>query len=377
MPRGGYEPCTVSLRCGTLAHAMGFPEFEPNRKKVLFFCRGRGSGHAIPDIEITKELLTLRPDVEVRFVSYATGATTLAELGFQVIDLGLPELNSLLDVIVLATKLTAWLQPDLVVAHEEFGALLAARVFDKPAIFLTDWFVDGDRITMAALRFADQILFIDKPGYFEEPPQAKGRVTYVGPILRRFEYSLADRSQARRELGLSDDAVVISVLPGSHATEARAPIADLVLRSFDLLDSSTKFLVWVAGSDTLAIRNKAGARDDVIVKERDWKIDRLMVASDVVITKANRKTVLELESLGIPSVALSMELNPIDDARTRSCESVTFRLASEMDAELLASDISRAMSRGPFQVEKPRPEKGATIAARQIAAVLGTGETKT
>lgn len=87
--------------------AMAFPEFEPNKRKVLFFCRGRGSGHAIPDIEITNELLRLRGDVEVRFVSYATGAKTLAEFGFPVIDLGLPELNSLLDVIVLATKVPA------------------------------------------------------------------------------------------------------------------------------------------------------------------------------------------------------------------------------------------------------------------------------
>ena len=161
--------------------AMAFPEFEPNKRKVLFFCRGRGSGHAIPDIEITNELLRLRGDVEVRFVSYATGAKTLAEFGFPVIDLGLPELNSLLDVIVLATKITGWLQPDLVVAHEEFGALPAARVYDRPAILLTDWFVDADRITMGTLRFADQVLFIDYEGYFEEPPKQWERLLILAP----------------------------------------------------------------------------------------------------------------------------------------------------------------------------------------------------
>jgi UDP:flavonoid glycosyltransferase YjiC (YdhE family) len=353
---------------------MAFPEFEPNKRKVLFFCRGRGSGHAIPDIEITNELLRLRGDVEVRFVSYATGAKTLAEFGFPVIDLGLPELNSLLDVIVLATKITGWLQPDLVVAHEEFGALPAARVYDRPAIFLTDWFVDADRITMGTLRFADQILFIDDEGYFEEPAQAKGKVTYVGPVLRRFAYSLADRPRARRELELPEGAVVIAVLPGSYATEERAPIADLVLRSFDLLDRTSKCLIWVAGSDTEPLRAKAGSRDNVQVLEREWQIDRLMVASDVVITKANRKTVLELESLGIPSLALSAELNPIDDARARSCEGVTFRLISETNAELLVSDLKRAMDRRPAAVEKPQPERGATIVARHIAGALGERE---
>jgi len=354
--------------------AMAFPEFEPNKRKVLFFCRGRGSGHAIPDIEITNELLRLRGDVEVRFVSYATGATTLAEFGFPVIDLGLPELNSLLDVIVLATKITGWLQPDLVVAHEEFGALPAARVYDRPAIFLTDWFVESERITMGTLRFADQILFIDDEGYFEEPPQAKGKVTYVGPVLRRFAYSLADRPRARCELGLPEGAVVIAVLPGSYATEERAPIADLVLRAFDSLDRTSKRLIWIAGSDTEPLRTKAGSRDNVQVMEREWQIDRLLVASDVVITKANRKTVVELESLGIPSLALSAELNPIDDARARSCEGVTFRLISETNAELLVSDLKRAMDRRPAAVEKPQPERGAMLAAQHIAAAIGKRE---
>jgi spore coat polysaccharide biosynthesis predicted glycosyltransferase SpsG len=151
---------------------------------------------------------------------------------------------------------------------------------------------------------------------------------------------------------------------------------DLVLRSFDLLDRASKRLIWVAGSDTEALRTKTGTRDNVFVVEHEWQIDRLMVASDVAITKANRKTVIELESLGIPSVALSAGLNPIDDARARSCEGVTFRLISETDAELLVSDLERAMDRRPVAVEKPHPERGATIVARHIAAALGEGENK-
>jgi hypothetical protein len=349
---------------------MRFPEFETSKNRVLFFCRGRGSGHAIPDVEIAKELLGLQSNVELRFISYATGAKTLAEFGMPLIDVGLPEENSLLDTIVIATKLTGWLQPDLVVAHEEFGALPAARVFDKPAIFLTDWFVDGDRITMAALRYADQILFLDEEGWFKEPPQAKGKVTYVGQILRQFQYSLADRARARVELGLPAEAFVIAVLPGGYATEEKAPITDLVLRSFDLLDRATKRLIWVAGSDAPDLRAKTASRDDIHVIERDWQIDRLMVASDVAITKANRKTVLELESLGIPSVALSAGLNPIDDVRARSCRGVTFRLVAETDAERLVADLNWASVQRPGAVEKPRPQGGLAIVAQQIAAAL-------
>jgi hypothetical protein len=41
---------------------------------VLFFARGRGRGHAVPDTAIVDELLQLSPDLNVCFASYATGA---------------------------------------------------------------------------------------------------------------------------------------------------------------------------------------------------------------------------------------------------------------------------------------------------------------
>ncbi len=322
-------------------------DFDPDKEKILFFCRGRGSGHAIPDIEVVKELARLRPSAEVRFVSYGTGAKTLAEHGYKVIDVGLPELNSLLDVMVIATKLTGALDPDVVMAHEEFGALPAAAVFDKPAIFLTDWFVGEDRIIMGALRYADQILFADWEGSFSEPPQAQGKTVYVGPIFREFEYSTRDRARARGELELPEDATVVAVLPGGYATEQKAPMAEVVLGAFELLESPGKRLVWVAADeDVEPLRERTRGLDEVRIMTREWRIDRLMAASDVAVTKANRKTVLELESLGVPSVALSPGINPIDDARAEACGGVRFRRLDEVTAEVLAADLREAIERG-------------------------------
>ena len=73
-------------------------------------------------------------------------------------------------------------------------------------------------------------------------------------------------------------------------------------------------------------------------------------------------------------MALSAELNPIDDARARSCEGVTFRLISETNPELLVSDLERAMGRRPAAVDKPQPERGAMLTAQHIAAAIGKRE---
>src|SRR5688572_19521101 len=178
---------------------MPFPEFDPGKSKILFFSRGRGRGHAIPDIEIVRELARLRNDVEVRFVSYATGARTIEELGFPLIDLGLSETNGTAETTVLAGKMIGWLEPDLVVAHEEFAAMPAAKIFDKPTVMILDFFTGAEMYSMQSLRFADHVLFTDRRGLHVEPPSVRGRVRYMGPVQRSFEYTRRDRLRARRE----------------------------------------------------------------------------------------------------------------------------------------------------------------------------------
>ncbi len=213
------------------------PEFDPALPGVLFFSRGHGRGHAIPDLAIVEELRNLRQDFDLRFASYATGAETLAELGHNFVDLELPAANPVIETIVRCARVIAWLKPHLVIAHEEFPALPAAKIFGLPTIFLTDWFAPAEEFTMYLLAYADEIIFLDEQGVFEEPAHVKGKVHYTAPVLRPFSYSKADRRRARQELGLPQEAVVISVFPGSW-TEEEGPIYDLVTAAFDSLLSS-------------------------------------------------------------------------------------------------------------------------------------------
>ena len=133
---------------------MAFPEFETDRKGVLFFSRGKGRGHAIPDIQIVSALHSLRDDVDLKFVSYATGARTLEEFRQPLIDVGFPETGAFAEMNVAAGKLIGWLKPDLVVSHEEFTVLTAAKIFGRKTVFITDWFDDHDLFMTHTLKFA-------------------------------------------------------------------------------------------------------------------------------------------------------------------------------------------------------------------------------
>ncbi|MFN7922063.1 MAG: hypothetical protein U0Q16_18310 [Bryobacteraceae bacterium] len=313
---------------------MAFPHFDPHRPSVLFFTRGRGRGHAIPDLEIARQIHALRPEVQIHFVSYGTGAATLTANGQNLIDLDMPDDNSTAATIVQAGRLIGALRPQLVVAHEEYAALPAAGIFGVPAILLTDFFSEGGSFWMECQWFAERILFLDRKGLHPEPPSAKGRTTYLGPVMRSMEPAA--------KAGASPSAgPTIGVMPGSW-TEARAPLVDRVLAALD----PRHHLIWLAGVDADLIRRATRHRPNTTVLEAEWRIERVMRACDLVITKCNRMTVRELAALGIRTLSVTYGLNPADD---RS-------IAGLPSNQIIAlRQLTRGLIRGALEAPAPKP----------------------
>lgn len=350
------------------------PQLHSEGGNALFFSRGRGCGHAIPDMAIADELAKLCSDIDLKFVSYGAGAQTLAAHGRRVIDLEMPDVNPLWDTVLRVGEVIREYQPGLVVSHEEFAALPVAKIFDIPTAFITDWFADADDPRMQALAYADEVIVIEEEGIFDELPCVEGKVHYTGPVLRSFRYGRADRERARQELSLPLDAVVILVLPGSW-TEEKAPICDLVVPVFDGLRVSEKLLIWIAGADHEMLARRISGRSDVIVKEHDWQMDRLMVAADMAITKANRITTKELAALGVPSISISHGLNPIDDMLIERIASNTPLDARTASRKMLAEALVDALREGPRRVSIPNdglPPKsdGAALAAQCLTYAI-------
>jgi predicted glycosyltransferase len=322
-------------------------------------------------------LSLMRPDIDVRLASYGTGAGVFRAADKPVIVLDVPDNPDIWQITASAYALIQTLQPTLVVAHEEPAALVAAKLLRKATLYLSAWLVppaDDDyrrhmdayvfAVYGDALSYADDIAVMEHPGLFLELENIRGRVHYLGPVVRQFAYTPADRARARRELGLGLTDIVILTVEGSW-DEARAPIADRVLSAFDLLDAVPKHLIWVAGQDADEVTRKAAGRSDVQIRPRDWQLDRLMVAADVAITKGTYRVSKELFVLGVPSIALSYQLNWMDDFRVK-------RLAAWLDAttatpQSLATELQRALHAPPLS---PDHETLAGAGARRAASLL-------
>src|SRR5579871_3276018 len=224
--------------------------------KVLFFSRGRGYGHAIPDLAIAEELATLASDIDIHFASYCTGAQVFRTYERPVINLELPENNTFLATLNRATKAIKDVQPDIVVAHEEFAALYAAHSLGLHSIYISAWLPPPGGIAAESLAYCNSIIVIGNPGLFPLPVSVRVQPRYVGPILRKMKYSVADRTRVRTETGIAEDERVTLVVPGGGSNEQQTPILDLVLSAFFALNKNPKRLYWLSAKESDSIRAK-------------------------------------------------------------------------------------------------------------------------
>jgi hypothetical protein len=341
--------------------------FEAGTFGIAFFSRGRGRGHAMPDMAIARELPRLVPRLDIRFVSYSGGAETFRSCGYEVVDLHMPDEPPVLSMIVQASRILRSLQPRLVISHEELAALPASQAFDIPCLFITDFFQDPNPFLMSAMQCAREILFIAERGIFTEPPFMGDAIRYVGPAIRRFDYGRSDRGRARRELGLPADAAVVLCQPGNYR-ESHVAMADLLISAWDALPHPSKRLIWLAWRDYDSLKARFGDRPDILVLKEDWAIDRLMAASDLVITKGNRTTVCEAAYLGVPSISISAGVNWPDDVAIAHVPSNSALRAGGVNAAALAQLMAEKIA-GGWTPERELPRwDGLGGAVRAIAA---------
>jgi UDP-N-acetylglucosamine:LPS N-acetylglucosamine transferase len=306
-----------TLFCSVFSKVSIFlPRMSPNTSgnlKVLFFSRGRGHGHAIPDMEIVSELGLLDSSIRVQFVSYSTGAETFKNRGIPVIDMELPENNMFLSTQEKAFRLITEIKPQVVVAHEEFAALSAAKLANVPTVYVSAWLPAMGTIQFESLLATSGVLVTENPGVFPMPVSMRGRIAYTGPIFRKLKYTWFDRSRLRTELGITADALAILVVQGGWTSEERAPIVDTVISAFLGLREQPKHLFWLAGRDAGKISLRTKGLEGVEVLSFVDPVERIMAACDVVITKGTHGITLDAASAGVPSISLSPGLNPIDD----------------------------------------------------------------
>lgn len=317
--------------------------------KILYFSRGRGFSHGMYDSLIIKELWKINRNLSILVASYDKGYKYLIGNGFKPFNLGLRQDEEL----TLKSGLRIWslirkFKPDLVVCDEVFIALHITKGLKIPSVLIMHWFFESftnKHPIIPAVKKANHVIFVDTPEFHTIPPHFDVHLTFVGPIIRDFDYTLKDKTRARRELGINIKDKVILVTPGGRHRDGNK-LLRLSVEAFKELKGNNLRMILLAGELYEEYREKFADDKRIIVKDFDWKMDRLMVASDLVICKGTFMTTWELAYLGIPSVSIP-EIKNIDQVHVnRMAEhNLTFKIDPQrLNKTVLLDSVKKILS---------------------------------
>jgi uncharacterized protein (TIGR00661 family) len=267
------------------------------------------------DSLILGELKKINKDVSVLVATYDKGYTYFIRNGFKTFNLGLKQD----DESTFKAGLRMWslirkFKPDLVVSDEVFIVLHITKGLKIPSVLITHWFFETynkKHPMITAVKKASHVIFVDTPLFHIIPFDYNVNLTFVGPIIREFEYTLKDKKKARSELGIDvEDKVILVAAEGRYKHRNR--LLEVSIEVFKELQGKNVKLILLTGKLYEDYLEKFASEDRIIVKYYDWKIDRLMVASDLAICKGTFMTMWELAYLGVPSISVPDLGNPVD-----------------------------------------------------------------
>ena len=304
---------------------------ETRRKKVLYFSRGRGFGHAIGDMEVIRELERRDENLDISVVSYAHGYEAFVKNGFtEIEDLHLDYENefSCPQGLERINRLIKSIRPDVIVANEMFNVLPLAREHRLPAVLITHWFFESvhSKPTVLSLFMAcaNHIIFGDLEDFHEKPTKLKVPVSFVGPIMRKIVVNVKDRDILKEELGFQkmDRVILVSFGGGFHnvgdGLEKGRVVLKKLYKAFDQLNIHNLKLILLVGRLYDYAISKFDNPNVTILRE-SWDFDKLMAASDLAIVRGSYRTLCELAVIGTPAICIPfLKGNPVDEMHIRN-----------------------------------------------------------
>ena len=286
--------------------------------KVLIAAGGTG-GHINPALSLAQEVRSRHPDAEILFVGTSDHmeATLVPKAGFNFASIeisgfqrsfsissiieNLQTLKKLVFVTGQCKKIIKEFQPDVAVG---FGGYVSGPVVRtahkmgiKTAIHEQNAFPGKTNIALSA--YADAVMLTSEEA--EKYLKCK-KAPFVTGLPVREEILTAEKSAARRELGISPDATVVLSTGGSLGAAAINENMVDVLKEF--ADSGVVFIHGYGqnGKDMPEKLKSVGVdienNKNLHVSEYIYDMAKYMAAADLVISRAGASSLAEIQVLG-------------------------------------------------------------------------------
>ncbi len=293
---------------------------------LIFTCGGT-AGHINPAIAVAKMMEERHPGCNILFIGASgrmeerlvpqegyeikclPGSGLSRKLNLKGIKQNIRAVQCVFDGIKECKKIFKEFKPDAVIGtggYASFPALYAAQSMGIPTCVHESNALPGVTTKMAA-RKADRVLVA-----FEESVQHykdASKVEVVGMPVRQ-EFLYLTKEQARKDLGLGEEAVVVSAFGSLGAKVMNEAVADMmVLEKEDHFPFHHIHATGSFGKEWMPQRVKDGGVDYETVSALDireyiYNMPTVMAAADVVIGRAGSATCNEIAASGTPCILI-------------------------------------------------------------------------
>ncbi len=293
---------------------------------VIFTCGGT-AGHINPAIAVANMIKERRPDCNILFIGasgrmeerlvpqagYELKCLPASGLSrgkdFKALKQNLYAAKCVLSAVGACRRIIREFRADVVIGtggYASFPALYAAQTLGIPTCVHEANALPGLTTKMAARR-ADRVLvaFEESVQYYPRPE----RVEVVGMPIRQ-EFIYLTREQAKRELGLQGQTVVLSAFGSLGAKRMNEAVADMLQLEqedgfpFHHIHATGKFgWEWMPQRlrDMGVNWENTGSID---MREYIYNMPTVMAAADVIISRAGASTCNEIGATGTPGILI-------------------------------------------------------------------------
>ena len=308
---------------------------------VIFTCGGTG-GHINPAIAVANILKERHPDANILFIGaeghmeerlvpqagYALKTLPGSGLSRSLSVAGLKKnakaIKCVLGAVSRCKKIIREFGADVIVGtggYASFPALYAGSRLGIPTIVHEANAVPGLTTKLAA-NIATRVLvcFEESRRYYKKP----GEVEVVGMPVRK-EFIETTRAEARAELGLTDERLVVSAFGSLGATAMNRAMADLMVMEqekgfpFHHVHATGNY-----GKEWMPALVKEKGVDyencpTIDIRDYIYNMPTLLAAADVVIGRSGSATCNELAAAGAPCILIPSP-NVTNDHQTKNAK---------------------------------------------------------
>ncbi len=339
-------------------HAKSLAKLNPKAPTILFAAGGT-AGHVNPALAIARELMKLRPELQIVFTGNAEGIehelVNKSEFEFYWIQSApLPVKKNPVTLFDAGRRmLRGYRQASkLINKLNVIGAVGAGGYATVPLIlaaknkkikhYLHEQNAHAGKSTTSLAKDAD-IAFISYESTKASFSKAKRTVFSGNPVAEEF-YEL-DKFEARKELGIRDDEFYILITGGSLGAntlnDASIELDEIFSKQENLPNYKIHLVSGKKTYDEYLARVDSDS-DSIKISDYIYNMPVEMAASDIVICRAGAGTCAELQALGKPSVLVPYPYATADH-QTKNAEVLEQAGAAKIikDDELNAKELSQ------------------------------------